>query len=332
MGLESCYYDNTRISKSIFGNRSVGDKYYSPLAEQFDYRDDPFIRDMFVTFTTVSAGISAFESFKVHQIESKNLLKSQQEEASNINSANDSIMDYVHETGKDIEGRREAFEEGMKAQAHQDVLNSANSIERAELDMHNWSFSNAYRAADKQGHEFFNGFHEKVSSQINDITSRYGAGDLTESGVLQELASVANNAQGTLNKVSKECLDILNVYAKNHPRFDLSGIKESLDYVVAHPDAITNMNNSMVDVTNLAGGLEGLAANHMTVLESLPSDMASTLVCAASAAGLALRVSKTMDKKHGKTTDYGNEVTDMMEDYLNSQYEVDDEYENSHSK
>lgn len=332
MGLESCYYDNTKISKSIFGKRSVGDKYYSPLAEQFDYRDDPFIRDMFVTLTTVSAGVSAFESVKVHQIEAKEMLKKQQEEANNVNSSNDSIMGYVHQTGKDIENKREAFEEGMKAQSHQDVLTSANSIERAELDMHNWSFGDAYRVADKQGHEFFNGFHHDVSSQINDITARYGAGDLTESGVLQELANVANNAQGTLTNVSKECLDILNDYAKNHPRFDLTGIKESLDYVVAHPDAIVNMNNAMSDVTNLAGGLEGLAANHMTVLERLPSDMASTLVCAASASALALRVSKTMNKKHRKATSYGNEVTDMMEDYLNSQYEDDEEYEDSYSR
>lgn len=332
MGLESCYYDNTRITKSIFGKRSVGDKYYTPLAEQFDYRDDPFCTDVCTNLAVISAGVSTYAAFRVHQMEAKELLKSQQAEANNVNNANDSIMDYVHETGKNIEGKREAFQEGMNAQAHQDVLNSANAIERAELDMHNWSFSDAYRAADNQGHEFFNGFHQNVSSQINDVTARYGAGELTQAGALQEFANVANNAQNTLNNVSKECLNILNGYAKNHPHFDLSGIKESLDYVTNHPDAIVNMNNSMVDVTNLASGLNGLAANHMTVLESLPSDMASTLVCAASASALALRVSKAMNKKYAKKNGYGNEITEMMEDYLNSQNDIEDEYEDTHSR
>ena len=42
MGLESCYFKNTEIRGSLAGKRSVGSKYYSPLAEQFDYRDDIF--------------------------------------------------------------------------------------------------------------------------------------------------------------------------------------------------------------------------------------------------------------------------------------------------
>ena len=332
MGLESCYYDNTVISKSVFGKRSVGDKYYSPLTEQFDYRDDPFIRDVFATVSIASAAASTAMAFKVHQLESKELLRNQQEQATNVNNANDSIMDYVHETGKDIGDRRAAFQEGMKAQTHQDVLNSANNIERAELDMHNWSFTNSYHAADAQGHEFFNGFHQNVTNQINDITTKYGLGEMTQAEVLQELTGVANNAQSTLNNVSKECLGILSNYAKTHPQFDLTGIKESLDYVVAHPDAISNMNNAMVDVTNLAGGLEGLAANHMTVLESLPSDMASTLVCAAAAVGLALNVSKSVKNKHARKNGYGNEITDMMDDYLNGQEENSFEAENLKSK
>lgn len=328
MGLESCYYDNTEIAKSIFGKRSVGDKYYSPLAEQFDYRDDPFIRDMFTSVTMLSAIASAANAVRIHQIKSHELLKNQQQDAVNVNSANDSIMDYVHQTGKDIEERRATFQEGMKAQANQDVLNSANAIERAELDMHNWSFGDAYRAADSQGHAFFNGFHKNVVGEINDITAKYGTGEITQVEALQNLAGVANNAQTTLNNVSKECLNILNDYTKTHPSFDLSGVKETLDYVVANPDAIVNMNNAMVDVTNLAGGLQGLSINHLEVLESLPSDMSSTLICAATATSLALNVSRMMKKKKNNKAEYGNEIIDMMDEYLSMQADDEEEIKN----
>ena len=40
---------NTKIQGSLLGRRSTGEKYYSPLVSQLDYRDDPFIRDLFTT-------------------------------------------------------------------------------------------------------------------------------------------------------------------------------------------------------------------------------------------------------------------------------------------
>ena len=49
MGLESCYYKNTKFNTGLTGKKSVGSKYYTPLAEEFDYRDDPFVRDLFTS-------------------------------------------------------------------------------------------------------------------------------------------------------------------------------------------------------------------------------------------------------------------------------------------
>lgn len=316
MGLESCYFENTKVAKSLKGKRSVGAKYYSPLAEQFDYRDDPFIRDLFTTLAVTSAAVSAVNSVRVHQIESNRVLNQHQQDVDNINASNDSIMDYVHQSAKDIRGRRDTFKEGMEAQAHKDVLSSANTIERSELDMHNWSFSDAYHAADAEGHAFFNKFNNDVTAQINDIASKYGSGSINSVEALQLMNDVSSKAHATLTNVSTECLDILKNYAASHPQFDLSAIQESMEYIVQHPDAIVNMNQGMIDVTNIAGGLTKLEAAHLTALSSLPSDMLSTLVCAASATGLALNVSRTMNNKYSKKNGYGNEVTEMMREYL----------------
>lgn len=316
MGLESCYFENTKVAKSLKGKRSVGAKYYSPLAEQFDYRDDPFIRDIFTTLAVTSAAVSAVNSVRVHQIESNRVLNQHQQDVDNINASNDSIMDYVHQSAKDIRGRRDTFKEGMEAQAHKDVLSSANTIERSELDMHNWSFSDAYHAADAEGHAFFNKFNNDVTAQINDIASKYGSGSINSVEALQLMNDVSSKAHATLTNVSTECLDILKNYAASHPQFDLSAIQESMEYIVQHPDAIVNMNQGMIDVTNIAGGLTKLEAAHLTALSSLPSDMLSTLVCAASATGLALNVSRTMNNKYSKKNGYGNEVTEMMREYL----------------
>ena len=318
MALETLYYDNTEIKGSIFGKRSVGSKYYTPLAEQFNYNNDPFLRDLFTTIAVTSAAVSAINAVRVHQIESQELLKQQQAEAARVNQNNDNVMDYVHQTGAQIEGHRGVFQQGMEAQAHQDVLNSANAVERSALDYHNWSFGDAYRATDNANHEFYNAFHENVTNQLTDITTKYGTGSITQAQALQQMADVVNGSQSTLVQVANECMSILKPYADTHPQFDLTAVQESMDFIIAHPDAIATMNQGMVDVTNLAGGLAGLSAEHATALAGLPSDMVSTLVCAASAAALATRVATTAVNKYGKKDRrYGNEVTDMMEEYLN---------------
>ena len=328
VGLETLYHENTDIRGSVFGTRSEGAKYYSPLAAEFDYRDDPFIRDLFTTVSLTTATISAVNAFRVHQIEQQRIIDGKNQEINNANSVNDGRMDYVHQTANDITGKRQTFSEGMKAQAQQDSANIANAQERASLDSTNWGFGSQYRATDDAHHAFFNQNYDNVTSQINDITSRYGQGNITEAQALQELAQVANSSQSTLSQVASDCLNILRPYAASHPQFDLHAVEESFNYMVANPDAIVNMNNAAIDVTNLAEGLKGLSAEHVSALSSLPSDMLTTFMAAASSAALAYNVSKSMDanKRKGR---YGNQVTDMMNDYLNGSEEAEDVSENT---
>ena len=331
VGLETLYHENTDIRGSVFGTRSEGAKYYSPLAAEFDYRDDPFIRDLFTTVSLTTATISAVNAFRVHQIEQQRIIDGKNQEINNANSVNDGRMDYVHQTANDITGKRQTFSEGMKAQAQQDSANIANAQERASLDSTNWGFGSQYRATDDAHHAFFNQNYDNVTSQINDITSRYGQGNITEAQALQELAQVANSSQTTLSQVASDCLNALRPYAASHPQFDLHAVEESFNYMVANPDAIVNMNNAAIDVTNLAEGLKGLSAEHVSVLSSLPSDMLTTFMAAASSAALAYNVSKSMDanKRKGR---YGNQVTDMMNDYLNGSEEAEDVSENTRTR
>jgi hypothetical protein len=325
MGLESCYYKNTEVSKSLVGKRSVGSKYYTPLAEEFDYRDDPFIRDLFTTIAITSSAVSAINAIRVHQIEANNVINKQNENINNANNLNDQTAQNVRDAASDIESRRSTFQNGMEAQAHQDVVNSANMIERGELDMSNWSFGKAYHAADSEGHDFSNTFGDNIDSQINQVASQYGSGVLTQAEALQKMADISSDAQATLANVSSECLSILEKYAESHPQFDLSAVSSAMKYINSNPTAISEMNQSMVDVTNIASGLAGLSIEHVEALSSLPSDMLSTLVCAASAAGLALKVSSTMSDKYTKKNKYGNDITEMMDEYINGRDKEDEE-------
>ena len=328
MSLESLYFENTEIKGNALTRRSVGSKYYSPLAEQFDYRDDPFVRDLLSTVAITSATVSAINAIRVHQIETAQI-------NSNIDAANahnQATMDQVHQIGEDITGKADEFKAGMEAQAQEDVLGASNTIERAELDMHNWSFTDAYRAADRTGHSFYNQFSDDVTRQINDVANRYSSGTITQDVALREMAAIANSSHQTLVNVSDQCLSILRNYAASHPQFDLTAVEDAMAYLVAHPDAVANMNNGMVDVVNLGEALKGLSLQQYQGLVSIPSDMLSTLICAASAASLAGHVSRDMDRRYNGKVEYGNEVTEMMEDYIDSTYDAIEEDEIDHRR
>lgn len=313
MKLETCYFSNTKIKNSLLGKRSVDDKYYTPIPEPFDYRDDPFIRDLFTTVALTTAAVSAANAFRVHQVQNKELLQNQRDEAFRVNNNNDNTVGYAHEVGDRITGSRDVIAGGMRLQTERDVLSVANMVEN--------------------GSEVINKFQRNVQYQINGIISDYATGAINSVEVLAGLRKVVENSQATFVGVAKDCLNVVREYGVAHPEIDIAALEDSLSYVVAHPNAITDMNNAIYDITNMAEGLSTLSATHVTPLTSLPSDFIPSLIGAASSCVYALRVSREMDKKYNKQNGYGNEITEMMEHYVNGDiegYRTDEEEDVSH--
>ncbi len=302
---ETLLSKNTEIKSSIFGNRSIGKKYYSPLSEQLDYRNDPFIRDLFTSIAFTTAAISAVDAIKVHTKEGGEF----------FNNSEDSLLNQVHKAGEEITSKKGAMYEGMRAQAREDVLSSAGSIERASLDKNGWVIgSDAYHAADHAGHEFYNNLYNSIEERFANVSHAYGSGAIDRNGVLQELSSISSDAHATLVNVADKCLEILKPYAQTNPQFDLSAVQESMEFLVNHPNAISNMNQAMVDVQNIGENLISLSEKQLSSISSLPGDLAPTLLAAASASALATKVSTEMHNQAKKK--YGNSVTDMVNEYI----------------
>ncbi len=318
--------ENTEISTSLVGHRSTGKKYYSPLAEQLDYRNDPFVRDLFTTIAVTSAAVSAYSTFS-----NMRAMSEQQKMIHDLEKNYQNFTGQVKQAGNDIVSKRSAFTEGMKAQANQDVLTSSGVIERGSLDMTDWGISSsAYHTADATGHAFYNDFFNNVQAKFSNVANDYSSGAIDQMTAMQELANISSEAHQTLANVAEKCLDILKPYAQTHPQFDLKAVQETMQYIVDNPSAIANMNQSMIDVQNIGDNLIALSNAQITTINSLPGNLAPTLLGAASAAALATRVSSTMEKTH--KTRYGNEVTDMMEEYADSQYEDSEENDNNKTR
>ncbi len=115
--LESCYFQHTDIERDALGKRSIGFKYYSPLAEEFDYRNDPFISDCFFTGVVATTGVQVFHALKV-------------------NDQNNQILQELQQHTKSNQGT--AFY-GMRQQAHQDLLSASQIMENNGIVKHDFS-------------------------------------------------------------------------------------------------------------------------------------------------------------------------------------------------
>lgn len=310
---ESLLSKETEISNSIFGKRSTGKKYYSPLAEKLDYRDDPFIKDLFTTVAVTSAALSTINAIKGSPTSAE------------IEEANRQIQeaqDFVDQ----VKGHRGTMREGMEAQGIQGTSTITGEVERGALDATGWGLGTSrYRAADNAGHDFYNQVFDSTKAEVQNISQQYMSGSITELEALSMMRDMANNTQATLTNVSEQCIGIFEQYAQTHPQFDLTAVTEAVRYIEQHPDAIANMNNAMVDIQTAA---EGLTLTQIQALQTVPNSLLVTLLGTASAAALASNINQKMEAnvKAGK---YGNSVTDLVDEYV---AEHTEEEENTHRK
>lgn len=332
-GLKS---DETQLGRGLKGLgtlRSEGKMYYSPLVGEMDYRDDPFIRDVFTTVAAVGAAVSVANAINTHITEANKVLDAEQAKAAQVNATNQQTIDQVHQTGQDIAGHRETFDRGMQAQANSDAINTLDVGERSASNQSvnaggGWSSGSVYVEADNIAHATAKEAYNATQQQIQDVATQYTQGLLSEGEVAQQMANIATQSNQTLNNVIQEALPHFQQYMQTHPQFELSEVGQAMDYLVQNPDAIPQMYQGMVNVTNMGENLTGLTIEQVSALQSLPSDMQTTLLGAVSSAALAYNCAKSTSKNRSSAkSEQEQEIMDMVAEYQSGKEEV---RENSH--
>ena len=290
LALESCYFHNTKIRPSLLGKKSVGKKYYTSLVEEFDYRDDPFMRDLFMTVALASATLGAVNAVQTHT--GNGISRS---EIERINQQNDNAVGYAVQVGKEINNQKATLINGMKAQAYKDTVTISHM----------------------SGTDVANSFYQKVQSDIDSIITGYANKSLTDLEVLAQMRNVVKGTQISFQKVAEEYLKELPSSSYNIP-----AIQNSLEYLTTHPDEIMQMNEAVFDLGNYAGGLTTLSATHFDAFTSLPSDLQTTLLSCASSCALALNISSNMESKYLKKNKKDKSIEEMLEKYINEEYDA----------
>ncbi len=304
---------NTQFEQSVFGTRSSGAKYYEPVIVKSDYSDDPFVRDLFTTVAVTAATINAVSAVNVHGTQADEILKANKDQVKN---ANEYVNNVREESAKLVDNSND-FADGMQAQANSNIINNAHTMERQSLDQTSWQLGTTeYKAYDSAAHEAYNSMADTVQTQINDIANQYSLGLIDKSSALDLLKDVANDSHQNLVDLYESYLPTLKEYASSHPQFDLHGVEDAMEFVVSHPGAIAKMNEGMVESIQIGENLQALSNVSIEAINSLPSDLRTTLFAdGAAAVALAYNVSKDMNKNEKKGK-YGNSVTDMVSEYI----------------
>lgn len=339
-GLKS---DETQIGRGLRGlgtQRSEGKMYYSPLVGEMDYRDDPFIRDVFTTVAAVGAAVSAANAIHTHVNEANKVLDAEQAKAAQVNGTNQQTMDQVHQTGQDIAGHRDTFEKGMEAQANSDAINTLNTGERHAYDEEavingtgHGGYGSIYREIDEKAHHTAQEMYNNYQQQIQETAAKYSQGLLSEGEVTKAFADMAAQTNQTLNGIVQESLPYFQKYMETHPQFELAEVGKAMDYLVQNPEAIPQMYQGMVDVTNMGESLAGLSVEQVEALQSLPSDMQTTLLGAVSSAALAYNCARSTSKNRSSAkSEQEQQIIDMVSEYQANQQEQTTEKESSHQR
>ena len=315
--------NETKVKEGFWGPKAEGRMQYSPLVGELDYRDDPFIRNVFVTTSSILGSIAIGNAIYTHNIKADQILDQQQDHANKVNAANQQTIDQIHQTGRDIAGKRDVFNQGMQAQANSDSINTLNIGERNASNLsvnagHGWTGSDIYRSADNIAHETAKNSFEAAQQQIEDITAKYSVGDLSQSDVTAAFADMATKANNTLTSTIKNAESSFNTYMQSHPQFELSEVGNAMNYLVQNPQAIPDMYKAMADVTDMGDTLAGLSIEQVQALQSLPSDLQTTLLGAAGTAALAYQCAKAT-QTYNNNNSYENDITKMVSEYASKQ-------------
>ena len=317
---ERLYIDNTKIKRGLFGKKSVGKTYYSPLIQELDYRPDPFLTDLITTVAIVASAASVANSIRT-SINNAKAVRAHNAQLEQVNKANADAIDQAHQIGDNITGTGDKYIEGLKAGSNQNILTDADVSERGILDQQAWEFNDAYHQLDPANHARFNDLYSSTQSQIESITTKLTNNEIDQITAIRQLKNIQSTTQGSLNGVIDQYLGIAKDYAAAHPQHDLTAVTSTMEYLSAHPDAITQMTEAGIDNLFEAAKLAGLSDTQAYVFTGLDNDVLTTLLGAATAARLAQRVMNTTGKAADNTTaevrKENQEVADMFKDYDN---------------
>lgn len=302
-------HSETSTKKGIFrGLYSTGKREAKEIVEENNYETDKSLlglRNILLTFAAGTAIVSEY----MHQLELQTILEKQKD-----------AFDTVGQAGQTINSNKSTWAEGIKDTTYENIQAMQDIGERhaftAQMNQNGRMTGDIYYDLDTKYHDMTKNSFDHAYNSFLDIASEHSAGTITDTQMLQQLADVAKDSYNNLLETYRNCVPTLEEYGlSKYATEELIGIIS--ETAQKSPEAVVNMYQSLVDVSSIGDELVTLSAEQTQALQSLPSNMLSTVMTTAAMYGLVCQTGKSMaNSNYNEEAKQANEsLADMIADY-----------------
>ena len=270
MKLETTQARESKIEGSLFGRREAGLYHYNPIPEELDYRQDPFVRNVLATVTTAAMVKGIIDQLHNRMLEA-DLRRIEQDRASqqkvidDVNqrnseaNAHNAEQQYAVQQGSaTLTENSENIRRGMQAQIDQDIAATRATHEYMDHDANNWSFNDAYQAADQAHHTAIQNAAQDAQNQLAQIQQNLSAGRISDVEAMRQIALVNSDTHSMFQQAVRDALPVFRQYAQAHPNIEYGEYISSLERLAADPTAIDALNQQAITAVEIGQKLSGV--------------------------------------------------------------------------
>ena len=270
MKLETTQARESKIENSIAGKRDTGLYHYNPIPEELDYRQDPIVRNLLATVTTAAMVKGIIDQLHNRMLEA-DLRRIEQDRAnqqkviddvnqrnSEANAHNAEQQYAVQQGSATLTENSENIRRGMQAQIDQDIAATRATHEYMDHDANNWSFNDAYQAADQAHHTAIQNAAQDAQNQLAQIQQNLSAGRISDVEAMRQIALVNSDTHSMFQQAVRDALPVFKQYAQAHPNVEYGEYISSLERLAADPTAIDALNQQAITAVEIGQKLSGV--------------------------------------------------------------------------
>jgi muramidase (phage lysozyme) len=286
--------DNDTMKKSIFGNRETGATHYSPFPTKLDYRNDPYVQYIGKAIASVGVMVALGTSIGNYVAEQR-MLAEHNAEINSVNAHNSGIQTEINNTGKDLQANAGTYQKGAEALGKQSEYTKVLSAERHSLDSTNWdTTSQLYHNLDSAAHTSYDQLNSTITTGLKNIHDNLASGKISAAQASNQTTALYSQVQSQINNSLPNIMGTFKAYQAAHPDIHLGAYADSLQYMVDHPQDITNMLEAANGTLEAGVKLSSMQVQAISTLQSLPSSILPPIAGTLGVLGLAYNTKAEM--------------------------------------
>lgn len=292
----------SQATKSFWGMVQNGDANYSRTSVARDFRDDPFIRDLATTATTIGSAAAVISSFQ-KIVERNNAINADNQAISNVSDQNRKIGQDVNAQGQQIQTDARNIAQGQQAQSNVSQLGMGGFNSRAGYDNNKYGGQGGWFEDPSRFEEVQKGFDEitqqgkavieKMAARQESMKSALSNPNLSAKEILQMSNENLQNINADFKSFASTYKQIFDFYSTHAgKKFDLTIQKDLIDRVLDDQEILKAFASSTIKVEEIGEKLMEFSPEFASVIKATPISIAPSVLAASSLYALGIAQNK----------------------------------------